>query len=109
MLAAKLRELRKFPGDTNTTKGFERQVEWCLQAELSLKGLVDLGDQDPRMEYEAFCQTTIHSIVNMFPPRIMTKMLYGGLQGKEQLVRTLGVIVDLRRKAHSLLKYGVQE
>ena len=101
---AKLRELGKFPGDSNTAKGFEKQIEWCLHSELAIQGLIDLGERDPTMEYESFSQSTIHSRVNMIPPRIMSKMLEGGLMGRDQLEKIREVIVDLRKKAQSLLK-----
>ena len=85
-------------------KGYKAQVEWYIQAECLIAGILDLGRQTSKLEKEAFSDSTIRTIKTQFPDEIQKKL--NKLPGDEDdlLEAILDKVKKLRVEAQGMVK-----
>ena len=55
----------------------QKVVEWCLEMERAIDDVVKLGDREERLERVAFNDDTINEVVDLFPMRLILRMISG--------------------------------
>ena len=79
-------------------KGYKNQIEWYMNLENHIRGIIDVGKRDPELALEAFGRSSIHTIFNMIPSRIKSLMMKCSGTGESRLETILRKISDLRRE-----------
>ena len=98
---AALDKLGELPRE-NGKNGNRGMVEWYLEIEGLLKSILDLGCQTVAMDREAFSNTALRRICNMFPSHIATKLNKCAGEGGTKLENMIGKISELRADAQGL-------
>ena len=70
-----LKKLGQLPGrDTNGQENYQKQVQWYLTLDGLLQDLIELGDREEDLGDEAFKQSTIRDVLNLFPSKLHLKL-----------------------------------
>ena len=73
-----LNNIGKLPSDTS--KGnLTKQLEWYIKLDHIISEIIELGGRSTEMDREAFSQSTITTVLNLFPSGIMAKLLKIGI------------------------------
>ena len=80
-------------------KGYKDQIEWYMNLENHIRGIIDVGKRDSELATEAFGRSKISTILNMFPTRIKSQLMKCPGQGKSRLEAILVSIKELRMEA----------
>ena len=70
-----LLSIGKLPSDTSKTNSHMKQVEWYIKLDHIIGEIIELGGRNTEMEREAFCQSTITTILNLFPSIMLSNFL----------------------------------
>ena len=54
-------------------KGFKAQIEWYMNLENNIRGIIDVGKRDAELATEAFGRSKINTILNMFPLKLRSQ------------------------------------
>ena len=86
--------------------GDKAQVEWYLQVETSVKGIIELGKKSVSLDRTAFNDNNIGVIIKMFPRHLQDKLMECEGQGVALLDAILKKIIEFRKKAqkHQILE-----
>ena len=83
--------------------GFRRQVEWLLQTESLIRGILELGRSgDMNMNRAAFGPMSVNAILRLFPPYQMSKLSKCPGDGPERLEAISKKISAFRSEAQNL-------
>ena len=85
-------------------EGFKKQIEWYLQAESLIRGIIDLGKTDTELDKAAFSPITIRAILRLFPPYQLSKLSDCPGKGPRKLEAIAEKISVFRQKAQDLQK-----
>ena len=56
-------------------KGYKAQIEWYMNLENHIRGIIDVGKRDTELATEAFGRSKIHTILDMFPTRMKSDLM----------------------------------
>ena len=98
----KLGKLPKF----NAKGGYKAQVEWYLQLEALIRGIMELGRKDHEMSLEAWSSQTVKSVFNLFPNLLVNELVECPGYGEDQLGAIFEKITKFRVKAQKMQKYS---
>ena len=90
-----LMKLGEYP-DANTKSNPLKVVEWCLNFERIIDELIKVGERDDRLEMEMFNDSTVNSVVDLFPARLLFKMERLNSSGKEKLEEIVTIVEEER-------------
>eukprot|EP00092_Neocalanus_flemingeri_P018101 GFUD01019591.1.p1 GENE.GFUD01019591.1~~GFUD01019591.1.p1 ORF type:complete len:2548 (-),score=673.50 GFUD01019591.1:927-8570(-) len=74
----------------------QKIVEWALNFERLVDELIKLGERETRLEMEMFNDSTVNSIIDLFPVRLVFKMERLGTSGKEKLEGIIEIVEEER-------------
>ena len=80
-------------------KGFKDQIEWYMNLENQIRGIIDVGTRDAELAIEAFGKSKISTILNMFPTRMRSQLMKCSGKGESRLEAILASIKDFRKEA----------
>ena len=89
---------------SNVKGGFKKQIEWYLQAESLIRGVIVLGKTDEELDRAAFSSITINAILRLFPQYQMSKLSECHGKGQYKLEAIAEKISAFRLKAQDLQK-----
>ena len=94
----KLFKLGSYPPDSSRSgSNRPKQIEWLCSLEVIIKEITEIGDRSMDMAMEAFNQSTIFAIINLFSGRMKTELLrIKGLSGKARLTSIVGKLEEFR-------------
>ena len=90
-----LLQLGEYP-DSLTKSNPQKIVDWCLQFERIIDELMKLGSRNERLEREAFCDSNVNAVVDLFPTRLLFKMERLPGSGLERLQGIVGMVEEER-------------
>ena len=96
--------LGKLPSDSSRGNSCMKQVEWYINLDHIIGDIIELGGRNSEMEREAFNQSTITTVLNLFPASMMSKLLKVGGKGKSKLEAIRDRIEDFRETAQEVAK-----
>ena len=99
-----LLSIGKLPSDSGKANSDMKQVEWYINLHHMIGDIIELGGRNSEMEREAFSQSTITTILNLFPSSIMAKLLKVGGEGKAKLEAIREKIDEYRETAQNVSK-----
>ena len=84
--------------------GFMKQVEWYINLDHILGDIIELGDRSTEMEREAYSQSTITTVLNLFPGGMLPKLLKVEGEGKSKFEAIREKIIGFREVAQEVAK-----
>ena len=82
-----------------TPKGFKAQIEWYMNLENHIRGIIDVGKRDAELAIEAFGRSKLNTILNMFPLKMRSQLMKCSGQGERRLEAILASIKEFRKEA----------
>ena len=90
-----MQKLGEYP-ENSAKSNPQKIVEWSLSFERIIDELMKLGDRETRLSMELFNDSTVNSIIDMFPVRLVFKMERLGTSGKEKLKGLVEIVEEER-------------
>ena len=108
VLESRLVELRKLGPlpvkDSNGQPNYQKEVQWYLTLDGILHDIIEIGGRSDDLADEAFKQSTIREILNMFPDRIHLKLTSLPGRRKQKLTNIRDYLTTYRTNAQTLDK-----
>ena len=101
---ASMDDLGSFPTDKlgKGLPGYGKQVDWFLRIEAIVKDIIELGEEYPELDRDAFSTATLKRILERFPEKIVAKFNRIKGDGKVRLEKFLKLIGEKRVEAQGL-------
>ena len=80
-------------------KGFKAQIEWYMNLENHIRGIIDVGKRDDELAIEAFGRSKISTILNMFPLKLRSQLMKCPGQGESRMEAILACVKEFRKEA----------
>ena len=80
-------------------KGFKAQIEWYMNLENHIRGIIDVGKRDDELATEAFGKSKISTILNMFPLKMRSQMMKCPGKGETRMEAILACVKEFRKEA----------
>ena len=100
----KLSSMGSLPRDEKSVTAVRKQVEWLMDLEVALKGIVELAEDDLEMEKEAYNGSMISTVRDLFPFRYLTELAQFKGTGQEKLLNMIDYIANMRENRQEVLK-----
>ena len=98
-----LNSMGKLP-DLMKGQGYMKQVEWYINLDHILGDIIELGDRSTELEREAYSQSTITTVLNLFPGGMLPKLLKVVGEGKSKFEGIREKIEGFREIAQEVAK-----
>ena len=99
-----LKKLGQLPGKDGGQENYQKQVQWYLTLDGLLQDLIELGDRGEDLADEAFKQSTVRDILNLFPSKLHLKLSKLPGRKREKLVNIKDQLQSFRNDAQLLDK-----
>ena len=104
----KLRSMGLFPKNGQSFAANKNQVEWLTNLEITLKEILEVGDQSIDMDREAFGGATFKLINRMFPVLIQHELAdeVDSEDGRKTFLSIMRYITQLRENRQRVMKHA---
>ena len=84
------------------------QIEWITRLEVTINGIMELGEGSDQLDRDAFGSRTVGSILKLFPfqmqDELVEEMRPAKEDGKDKLYLIIKYLKDLRQKRQEMQK-----
>ena len=95
----------QFPKSGQSYSAHKNQVEWLMNLEITLKEILEVGNQNLAMERSAFNDDTIGLIAKMFPVHIQRKLSkFDNPDGREVILSIINYVTGLIDEGQVMMK-----
>ena len=101
----KLVSMGQFPKSGQTYSAHKSQVEWLTNLEITLKEILEVGDQSVAMDRSAFNPDTIGLVRKLFPVHIQRKLSkFNNPDGRETILSIITYVAGLIEEGQVMMK-----